>query len=130
MRSDFIQYIRGVNLNGLTVSNELPFDDAGQPLYMRNNRSVYVNVPQILTEPLISAMDGLNIQLQTTSVSYFFSTDAKNIPANYASIVENISSVKDAGLIPGVNSRTANVSTEYVADKLVTEVEIRLTNIV
>lgn len=81
------------------------------------------------TEPFIQTLSGLTIANQVTSVRVVFSIDAKQIPSNYDSLVEKLRQGKDITTIQGVNRRECSVSTEYVNDLLVTELEYRFTKL-
>ena len=129
MRSDVLAYLKTVNLGSLSITNDLPFDDSGVALYLKNAKKVYVETDQVTSEPVVQTLGGVNISNESTSVSIYFTVDAKTLITNYDTIVSTLRSVKDNVNIDGVHTRTSEVSTEFVDDLLVTQTTITLTKI-
>jgi hypothetical protein len=129
MREQVIDYIRGLNLGSYTVSEEVPRDESGTPLYIRNPKRIYVDVNQFNETPLITTLSGFNLHSFTTSVSVIFSTDAKKLPQNYTSLVGELILAKDINNTEGYNSREAVVTTVTENDLLVTQIEYSYTKI-
>ena len=129
MRSDVLTYLKTQNLGSLSVSNDLPFDDSGAPLYLKNVKKVYVTSDQVSTDPVIQTLGGVNISNEATSVTIYFTVDAKTLITNYDTIVSTLRNVKDNVNIQGVHTRNAEVVTEFVDDLLVTSITITLTKI-
>lgn len=129
MRSEVLTYLKTQNLGSLAISNDLPFDDSGVPLYIKNVKKVYVGVDQVSVEPFIQTLGGVNISNEATSVTIYFAVDAKTLITNYDTIVSTLRGVKDNVSIDGIHSRTATVETEFVDDLLVTQTIITLTKI-
>lgn len=129
MRSEVLAYLKTQNLGSLAISNDLPFDDSGVALYLKNAKKVYVDSNQVASDPIIQTLGGVNINNEATSVTIYFAIDAKTLITNYDTIVSTLRSVKDNVSIDGVHTRTAEVSTEFVDDLLVTQTTITLTKI-
>lgn len=129
MRADIITYLKTQSLGSLSMTDNLPFDDSGVPLYLKNAKKVYVNTDQIESDPIVQTLGGVNINNEATSVDIYFSVDAKTLITNYDTIVSTIRQVKDNVSIDGVHTRTAEVATEYVNDLLITTITITLTKI-
>lgn len=129
MRTAIYDYIKALSLGTFKLSDERPFDASGNPLYIKNMKSIYVDNAQITHDNLISTLDGLVIVAETTSVRAYFSTDAKQLPSNYSSLVNSIRSARTTTDITGVNRREVDVTTRYEEDKMITEFEFRFTNI-
>jgi hypothetical protein len=125
MRQQVLDYIKTLNLSGFKVSNELPFDAGGSPLYLKNPKTIYVNFAQTTAEPFITTLNGLNISNETTTVSVFFSTDAKLVPSNYDALVQQLKGAKNITTVGGVNRREVDVSTDYEGDLVVSEIDLR-----
>lgn len=123
MREQVIDYLQTQQLGTLALSKELPFDSAEEPLYVKNNKKVYVDLPETTTDPFIVAMNGLNISFETTTVSVYFSVDAKRLPANYDSTVTEIKRAVDVN-VEGFSRRNTDVTREYVGDLLITQVDL------
>lgn len=129
MRDEIRNYIGSLNLGGFLLSQEVPWSENGNPLYLKNPKRIYVDVDQVETDPFIQTLSGVTISNQINVVRLYFSTDAKQVPANYADIVESLRKGKDVTTIQGVNRRECLVSTSYENDMLVTELEYRFTKL-
>jgi hypothetical protein len=129
MREEIINYCASVNLGGFIVSNELPFSDSGVALYLKNPKTVYVDIPQYTSGALIRTLDALTISDEITRVRLYFSADAKSLPANYDTLVSELKLAKDADTITGYARREVDVESEFTADMLVTQLTFRFTKI-
>ena len=81
-RSDLITQITtnlSAHSNSVSISNELPFDSGGNPLYEKNPNVLYVDEQQIAVEQLYRTLDSANVNQTTTTINAFLSTDAKNL---------------------------------------------------
>lgn len=125
MRTEVIDYIKGLDLGSYRLVNEAPYDENNQPLYIKNPKRVYVDFPQTVSEPFIQTLNGLNISNETTIVSVYLSNDAKSIPSNYESVVSQIKAAKNLTTIEGINRREVQVASEFEDDLLITTVELR-----
>jgi hypothetical protein len=126
MRQDVIDYIQTLNLGTFIVSNELPFSESGVPLYIKNLKKIYVDVDQYAVDPVIRTLDGVNVTRDTIAVKVWFANDAKSIPPNYDEVVSNLRSAKNIlATTGGFTGREVDVKTEFQADRLITEIELR-----
>ena len=129
MRTDVLDYIKGINLGTYNISEDLPREESGTPLYIKNPKQIYVDVDQYNETPLLTAFNGLSIHTFTTSVRIIFSNDAKKIPQNYSTLVGLLIGAKDINTTEGFTSREAVVSTVTENDLLVTQIEYSFTKI-
>lgn len=129
MRTAIYDHIKGLTLGTFKLSDERPFDASDTPLYIKNMKSIYVDQAQTENEPLISTLDGVIIVAETTTVRVYFSTDAKQLPSNYDSLVSNIKTAKATTDITGVNRREVDVTTSFNEDKMITQFEFRFTKL-
>ena len=129
MRQEIIDYCQNLSLGGFTVSNELPFSDSGVALYLKNVKSIYVDIPQYATEAIIRTLDAISISDEVTTVRLYFSADAKSLPANYDALVSDLRTAKDADTITGYARREVDVQTEFTLDMLVTQLTFRFTKL-
>lgn len=129
MRTQVLDYLKTQNLGSLSVTNDLPFDDSGVPLYTKNVKKAYVDTTQVTSEPIIQTLNGVNINNENSSVAIYFALDAKTLITNYDTVVNTIKTVKDSVNIDGIHTRSAEVTTEYINDLLITEIIITLTKI-
>jgi hypothetical protein len=130
MRDIVLDYLNTNKVTGFKVTEMLPFNSSGQPLYQNNFKSIYVDQPQTVQEPLIDVLNGHGIVNETTTITVYVVTDAKQIPANYDTLVSTIKNARlDTG-ISGVTQRATSVSTEYSADALVTQFNINFRKLI
>ena len=129
MRTEVLTYIRGLALGTFNVSDEVPRNESAEPLYMKNPKTIYVDVAQFEDNPLINTFDNFSIHAKTTSLTVYFSVDAKNVPNNYDSLVSSMLDARDLNTTEGFNDRSAEVSTSIEADMLVTQVRLRYTKL-
>lgn len=129
MRTEVIDYVQGLNLGTFTVSQELPYTESGQALYVKNPKRIYVDEEQITSEPIIQALDGLTVINEESTVTIYFSVDSKLVPANYDSVVTALKGARNITTVDGVIRRELDVSTGYDGDLLVTELAIRFNKI-
>ena len=125
MRSTVLSFLQTQNLGTFIVTTELPWDENGTELYLKNLKKIYVDVTQYSVEPIITTLNGVNITTDIHSVKVYFANDAKSLPPNYDEVVEVIRSAKNIDTTTGYHSREVDVSTKYELDKLVTEIELR-----
>lgn len=129
MRTEIIDYINTLSLGSFTLSQEVPWEDAGTALYIKNPKRIYVDVVEYSNEPLFQTLQGQNINSETGVVRVYFACDAKQLPSNYDSLVSDIKLAKDITTIQGVNRRECSVNTSIEADLLVTELDLRFTKL-
>lgn len=129
MRQEVLAYINGLALGTFTVTSDLPYDASGNALYLSNVKKIYVDEEQITSEPLVQGMDGTHINNQTTSVSIYFTADAKQLPANYDTIVSGLRGAKDITSVSGVNRREIEEISDFQGDLIVKTLEIRFNTV-
>jgi len=124
MREDLLDFIKANIVDGFKVSEELPWQKDGNALYLKNFKYVYVSRPQTTQEPLFDTFDGGSAVNEITSCSAYFSTDAKTIPPGYDDLVSKIKLARLDDSYVGAIQKATLVSTEYVGDALVTQLDI------
>lgn len=130
MRTEVVNAIKNLGLTGYKISNELPYDESGVELFVKNPKSIYVDRERIDISPILTTLDAQDISNEATSVTAYFAIDAKQIPANYDSTLTSLRSVKNAITRAGANSRETIVSSRYEGDLLIVELEYRLTRVI
>jgi hypothetical protein len=129
MRQEVLDYINSLALGSYLLTEESPWRDNAIPLYIKNLKKIYVDNVEYLSEPLIATLGTLSINQQTRTIRIYFANDAKTVPSNYDTLVEDLITVKDINLNDGTNRREADVRVSYENDVMVTEIEIRFTKI-
>jgi hypothetical protein len=129
MREEIISYIKTLSLGNFSISEELPRDEGGIPLYIKNPRRIYVDKEEYDTVPIIQALDGLDIHAEQTSVNVYFTADAKTLPANYSTLVSKLKLGKDINQPGGYTKRKVEVMTETDQDLLITRVNFKFSKL-
>ena len=97
MRSQILSYLSTATSTATvkTVS-ELPWNTAGEPLYLKNMKKFYLDNEQYEESALIPVLPGNNdVMHRTVTVTGYFAVDAKNQPANLASALTTILGAKN-----------------------------------
>jgi len=129
MRTQVIDKIKALALNGVSLSTELPYDESGVAQYIKNPKTLYVDRTQYESVPVIQTLSGLNISNTTTSVSVYLAVDAKNPLVQLDNIIQSLRDLEDTIVFDGAHTRESTVSTDYENDLLVVNVEYNLTRI-
>ena len=129
MRTQVIDKIKALALNGVSLSSELPFEESGVAQHIKNPKTIYVDRTQFESVPIVQALNGLNINNTTTTVSVYLAVDAKNPLVQLDSIIQSLRGIEDSIELDGTHTRESTVSTDYEDDLLVVNVEYNLTRI-
>ena len=116
VRSDLINQIT-TNLSGqsnISISEELPFDSGGTPLYDKNPNVVYVDEEQLTVEQLYRTLDQGNVNQTTTTVNAYLSTDAKNQFNDINTVVANLLIARN--VVTNVTDSNSDYETEITDD--------------
>ena len=128
MRTEILNYIKGLKLKNLNVSDELPFSNSGVELYLKNPKRIYVDLENITNEPLIQTFD-YAIDSEVHTVKVYFTTDAKQLLSDYASVISSIRAGKDVATDLKYHKREVSNGISYENDMIVTEIEFRFTKL-
>jgi len=129
MRTQVVDSIKSLALNGISLSNELPYDESGSAIYIKNPKTLYVDRTQYESVPIIQTLNGLNINNTTTTVTVYLAVDAKNPLTQLDSIINSLRGIENTLVLEGTHTRESTVSTDYENDLLIVNVEYRLTRI-
>lgn len=130
MRQEIFDYIDGLSKTGFTLSSALPWTSDGIPLYQKNFKTIYVDMDDVTHDTALATMNGLTFENETTTVRVYFTTDAKQLPNNYETLVSNIREARNIDTITGVTQRQSDVTRTFEADAMVTEIEFRFTKLI
>lgn len=130
MRTEVIDYLDANKITGYTVTQELPWDSSGNPLYLKNYKRIYVDRDQVVQEPIIDVLNGTGVVNEITTVRVYVTTDAKTAPSNLDTLVSMITAARMTTDITGVTQRATQVSSEFIGDALVTQFDISFRKLV
>jgi hypothetical protein len=116
-RSDLITQI-STNLaftSNVTVNTtELPFESGGNPLYLNNMNTVYVDEQKIDEDVLYKTFDQGTVTETTTTINAYLSTDAKESFSDIETVVANLLLASNA--ITGTVNTTSDYETAITDD--------------
>lgn len=130
MREQLLSYLTSATASStIKTVSELPWNTAGEPLYLKNMKKFYLDQDQVEESVLIPVLPNYtDVMQQLIRVRGYFAVDAKNQPSNLTSSLATILGAKDQTGIDnfGVES---DYTTEIVDDVLIYTVEYRLNTI-
>lgn len=129
MRQEILDYVNGLNLGSFLVSQELPWEESGTALFLKNLKKIYVDVTEYQNDPIIQTLNGLTINNEISIVRIYFSCDAKQLPANYDEVITELKTAKDITTVEGIQTRQCAITTEINSDVLSTTMEFRFTKL-
>ena len=114
-----------------SVTQELPYNGDGAPLFLKNLKKVYVDQDQTSQDPLLDVLDASGqVVAETVTNTVTVVVDAKVLPSGYATLVSQIKSSRLDPAITGFQQKSTDVSTEYNTDRLVTEFVFNFTKLI
>lgn len=123
MRNVIYDYIKDLRLRNYTLTDHLPWEDNGTPLYHTNKKHIYVDLAQSEQTPVLDAFNGQGTVDEVTIVSVYFVNDAKKIPPDYDQVVEQIKGARTATGTEGYIQKLCQVSTSYIEDATITRMD-------
>ena len=120
MRSELITRIttKIAAYTKFAVSSELPWENSGEALYLRNFKRVYVGELETVREPLFQTLSSDTVDYDQLTITAYVTVDAKNDPANLDAVIDAIISAKDV-TYSGVYTRNCEHTTEITNDYVV-----------
>lgn len=130
MRTQLLTYLTA-NLTGtIKPSQELPFQEGNNALYLRNMRRVYLDEPNTAVERLYGTLDAnSHINQKITTVRGYLAVDAKNRNADLDQALTTLDSAKDVTTITNAHRKEFDYTTIIEDDKLIYEMEYRFYSI-
>jgi len=100
----------------VSVSAELPYTSAGEPLYQKNMKFVYIDEDNISKTVLFPTLDKSNVTETTTTVTAYLAVDAKNDLSDIDTIISSILNSRNA--ITGQTVNECEMETDIEGDIL------------
>ena len=115
-------------LTQFAVSQELPFEQSGTALFLKNKKRIYVDEERREQTTLIALLNATDIYQDDLITNVYLSVDAKNPPSQLDSVVSKILSAKaNTGIVNfGVES---DYSVDKQEDVLIYNFEFRINTI-
>ena len=127
MRAELLSYLTTATSTATvkTVS-ELPWNTAGEPLYLKNMKKFYLDEEQIEQSVLIPTLTGqTDVMSNLIRVRGYFAVDAKNQPAGLSTAITTILGAKDRTGVANFGTES-DYTTEIQDDVIIYTVEYRL----
>lgn len=127
MRAQLLSYLTTATSTATvkTVS-ELPWNTAGEPLYLKNMKKFYLDQDQRAESVLIAVLPGSNdVMTNVTTVRGYFAVDAKNQPAGLDAVIATILNAKNQVSVSNFGIES-DYTTEIQDDVLIYTVEYRI----
>lgn len=124
MRAQLLTYLTA-NLTGtIKASNELPWEEGGNALYLKNMRRVYLDEPNTEVDQLVATFD-TDVLQKITTVRGFMAVDAKNRNADLDTALTTLAQAKDVNTITDSFRKEFDYTTSIDADRITYEFEYR-----
>lgn len=127
MRAELLAHLTtALSTATVKMSSELPWNTAGEPLYLKNMKKFYLGAEQYEQTELIAVLPGYNpVQQNAYTVTGYFAVDAKNEPANLTSALTTILNAKNQ---LGVNNLVtqSDYTTEIRDDVIIYTINYRM----
>jgi hypothetical protein len=127
MRTQLLSYLTTAT-SAATVKtvSELPWNTAGEPLYLKNMKKFYLDEEQIEQSVLIPTLTGqTDVMSNLKKVRGYFAVDAKNQPAGLSTAITTILGAKDKTGVANFGTES-DYTTEIQDDVIIYTVEYRL----
>lgn len=129
MRTELLTYLTAQLTGSIKTSEELPWQEGTNPLYIKNARRVYLDEPNTEQDDFLPTLGSCNINTRITTIRWYLSVDAKSRNADLDSALTILGSAKDITTITGVFQRQFDYTTTIENDRVIYEGEYRFTNL-
>lgn len=125
MRTELLTYLTA-NLTGtIKPSQELPFEESGNSLYIKNMRRVYLDEPITEQSELIGTLDESDVNQTITTVRGYLTVDAKNRNSDLDAALTTLASARNVTTITNSFRKEFDYTTTIDADRIIYEFEYR-----
>jgi len=129
MRTELLTYLTAELTDSIRTSQELPWQEGTNPLYLKNARRVYLDEPYTEEDVLLPTLGSLQINQKVTIVRWYLTVDAKNRNTDLDSALTILGSAKDITTITGVYTRLFDYTVSIDNDRVVYEGQYRFANL-
>ena len=114
MRTELLSAITTAvsTLTQFAVSQELPWEQNGTPLYLKNMKKIYVDRPRQKETTLIPTLNGGEVFQDDLIAEVYLAVDAKNTPSQLDALITKILGVKST-----INVVNFGSESDYTVDK-------------
>ena len=114
MRTELLSAITTAvsTLTQFAVATELPWEQNGTPLYLKNMKKIYVDRPKQEETMLIPTLNGNEVFQDDLIAEVYVAVDAKNTPSQLDNLITKILSAKST-----INVVNFGSESDYTVDK-------------
>ena len=126
MRAELLTYLSTATTSTtIKTSVELPWNTAGEPLYLKNMKKFYLDEDTVVQTTMFPTLDGSDVIQNDYIVKGYFAVDAKNTPTGLSSSISTILAAKNK---TGLRNHgcESDYKTEIVDDVIIYTIEYRL----
>lgn len=102
--------------HSIGYSDELPWDQSGQPLYQKNMKRVYLDSEQTDRTELFNCLDNQDVIQATTTLTGYLNIDAKTLPSDIDTVISNI--LLSGKTVSNASTKNSSVTTEFQGDTI------------
>jgi len=123
-RDDLVELVQNADIGVFTISQELPYTVDNQPLFIKNSKKIYIDLPAITITNAFPTLDNLSVRQETVRITLFMSNEARVLPG-YNDVIANLQNLKDDTGVKqmGYTGRNCSVTTRYQDNLLVTQID-------
>jgi hypothetical protein len=124
MRQALLNYLTPALTGTIKTSNELPFEQGGSALYIKNMRKVYLDEPEVEQTQLLTTFDE-DVNQNITTVRGYLAVDAKNRNIDLDSALLTLALARIQADISSSFRKEFDYTTTIDDDKIIYEFEYR-----
>lgn len=124
MRAQLLSYLTSNLTSSIKTSQELPWSEGNNPLYLKNMKRVYLDEPNTEVDELLPTFD-TDVNQKITTVRGFLAVDAKNRNADLDTALTTLASAKDVSTITDSFRKEFDYTTTIDGAVIVYEFEYR-----
>ena len=125
MRAELLTHLTTALSGSIKTSQELPFEESGNPLYLKNMKRVYLAEPTTSQSELVPTLDDTDINQTVTAVRGYLAVDAKNRNADLDSALETLAGARNIQTISNSFRKEFDYTSSIQESKVVYEFEYR-----
>jgi hypothetical protein len=129
LRTVILTYLGTQSWGTYKVSQELPWDNNGRPLYWTNLKTIYVDTPNVHQIALTDTFNSQGFVEQTTLVRVYFVNDAKLLPTNFDMVAQQVLLARTATGTETYTRRLVQAVNSYVGSHILSTFEFSFQNI-
>lgn len=130
MRDQLLAYLTAQLTGSIKVSQEQPFEQGGNPLYLKNMRRVYLQEERVEQDLLVPVLDDTGVMQSITYVQAYLAVDAKSRNSDLDAALSTLSQARLGANITNSFRKEFDYTTTIDNDQLVYEFEYRFYTIV